>query len=150
MADFAVHTHIDIDADASVVWGVVESYRAYDEWNPFMTRVRVDSARGTIDFVAHLAGREVPISARVLRLDPGRAIRWRGPRSALLGAVFHGEHFLEVEPLGPGRARFVHGEQFGGLAIAPLWPRLGPALLRAYDSMNEALRARAERLAGRR
>jgi hypothetical protein len=143
MAD--IETEIDIAAPPARVWHVLADTRAYDEWNPFITRVSGALVAGEkFSFVAPFAGREVPITARLLRVEPERELRWRGPPSALLGKIFRGEHYVRLEPSGSGGTRFIHGEHFGGLVVDLLWAKLEPKLAPLYTAMNEALKRRVE------
>jgi hypothetical protein len=141
-----IQTSIEIDATAAAVWKVLTDTRAYDEWNPFITRISGALTPGKkFSFVAPFAGRELPISAKVLRVEENRELRWRGPPMDLLGKVFSGEHYLRLESVGPEKTRFVHGEEFGGVVVDLFWSKLEPRLLPLYTSMNEALKRRVER-----
>jgi hypothetical protein len=141
----SIRTSIDIAAPAARVWQVLTDTRAYDEWNPFITRVSGAFAPGErFSFVAPFAGREVPIQATMLRVDEARELRWRGPPGALLGKVFTGEHYFRLETGADGGTRFVHGEEFSGLVVDLFWSRLEPRLLPLYGAMNEALKRRVE------
>jgi hypothetical protein len=144
MAD--ILTTIEIDAPPERVWQVLSETTAYDEWNPFITRVRgALSPGGRLDFMVPLGRRDFPIDATILTVEENKEIRWRGPRSAVLGKVFSGEHYFQLEPLPNGRTRFIHGETFRGVVPDLLWSRLEPWLLPLYNSMNEAMKRRAEK-----
>jgi hypothetical protein len=141
-----IRTSIEIDAPAARVWQVITDTRAYDEWNPFITRVKGALVPGgRFSFMAPFAGRELPISAKMLRVEEQKELRWRGPPSDLLGKVFTGEHYFRLEPVGESKTRFVHGEEFGGVVVALLWTKLEPQLTPLYVAMNEALKRRVER-----
>ena len=138
-------TSIEIDAPPERVWQVLSDTRAYDEWNPFVTRVSTRLESGEpIRFMAPLGTRDIRIDARLLRVDPPREIRWRGPRSTVLAKLFAAEHYLKVEPIGTDRTRFVHGETFSGIVVSMFWSKLEPKLRPLYVAMNEALKRRAE------
>lgn len=140
-----IHTSLEIEAPASEVWEVLTRFREYDEWNPMITRMKATLSSGEpLSFYVALDGRDVPIRARMLNVEPGRELRWRGPRSRALGALFSGEHYLRVEPAGAERSVFHHGEAFSGLTVPMLWRSLEPKLLAAYGGMNQALKKRVE------
>ena len=142
---YEVEKSIEIGAPAARVWEVLTRFAEYDEWNPTITRMKAALAPGTpVSFVINVKGRDLPIRGRMLRVEPGAELCWVGPGSRVLGAVFRGEHYLRVEPLGEGRSRLVHGERFGGVVLPALWSRLEPVILVAYDNMNRAVKARAE------
>jgi hypothetical protein len=79
----------------------------------------------------------------VLRVDDRRHLSWRG--RTLLPGLFDGHHFFELEPLGPERVRFVHGENFRGLLVPLLARTLRTTTREGFERMNAALKARAER-----
>lgn len=144
----AIDTSIEIDAPAARVWEVLTTFSAYDEWNPTITRMRAGLAAGAdVSFLIRIDGRKLPIQARMLNVEPGREIRWKGPRSDLLGALVAGEHFLRVEPSSEGRSTFIHGERFTGALVKYVWGLTEPRILAAYDVMNRAVKARAEQRA---
>ena len=138
-------TSIDIDASPERVWSVLAALREYDEWNPFMTRVKGTlSAGAPFSFIASVAGREVPIRARMIRAEPMQELRWRGPRSSALGKIFSGEHYVKLDAVGEGKTRVTHGEHFSGALVQLFWRRIRAAIEPAYTAMNEALKRRAE------
>ncbi len=83
------------------------------------------------------------LRARVLRADASRELRWIG-RLPLPG-LFSGEHIFAIEPIDPGRVRFVQREIFRGLLVPLLSRFLDTAVRRGYEEMNRALKARSER-----
>ena len=59
--------------------------------------------------------------------------------------LFDGEHRFRIEPSGADRVRFVQEERFTGL-LAPLVMRfIERGTRRGFETMNQALKARAER-----
>jgi hypothetical protein len=138
-------TRIDIDAPVEKVWAILADTAAYDEWNPLITRFRGRLAPGeVIAFMAPFGRRDLPIDARVLEVDEHREIRWRGPKSALVGRLFAGEHYFRLEAREGGGTTFIHGERFSGLVPSLLGQRLETRLLPLYGAMNDALKRRAE------
>lgn len=140
-----IDTYIEIDAPPARVWDVLSDFAAFDDWNPVITRMHGGLAAGQdLRFRIRIDGRNTPISARILSVEPGREIRWKGPRSTLLRKLFAGEHFLRVEPRGQDGSVFVHGERFTGALVKYVWGYFEPRILEAYDAMNRAVKARAE------
>jgi hypothetical protein len=136
----------EIDAPAATVWGVVHDVARYPEWNPFVRRLTGDVRDGgRIDVTVQAPGRKpITFKARVMRLDPGRELRWKG--QWFLPGLFDGEHALTVEALGPSRARFRTWEHVTGLLL----PLLGKAMRQSqagFDQFAVAVKARAESLA---
>jgi hypothetical protein len=57
-----------------------------------------------------------------------------------------GEHYFELEDLGGGKTRVVHGERFDGVIpqIEAVWHQLETRLRPAYEGFNQDLKKRAE------
>ncbi|HLM54824.1 MAG TPA: SRPBCC domain-containing protein [Pyrinomonadaceae bacterium] len=142
-----IHTEIEIGAPPEVVWRVLTDFKAFPDWNPFVTSVSGEPEEGArLRITVKVPdGPVVKFKPTVLRAERARELRWIG-RLAVPG-FFSGEHFMKLEPAEGGRAtRFVHGEHIEGLLL----PFMGGTLRksrRGYDLMNEALKARAEALA---
>ena len=139
-----VKTTVDIAASPAQVWAILSDLSAYPAWNPLIV-----GARGWLDDGAPLdlevaVGRTTTLlGTRVLRVRPGEELRWHGPRSSLLRRLLCGEHYFVLESLASG-CRLVHGEIFSGLASGLVPSAAYGRLGRAYDSMNQALKRRAE------
>jgi hypothetical protein len=138
----------EVDAPADVVWGVLVDLPAFRTWNPFIRSARGRVAPGGVLRLRVRTTFGVPLMFRatILGCEVNRELRWRGE---VIGPwLASGEHWFTIEPLGPGRVRFVQGERFGGLL-----PRLARELLVreagwGFDAMNRELKRRAEREAG--
>jgi hypothetical protein len=144
-----IETSLDISAPRERVWDILTEFRAWDEWNPVITRMRATlSPNAPVSFVIAIGGRELKIKSEMLRVEHGREICWHGPPSAALGFFVRGEHYLVVEGVGPARSRIIHGERFDGVLVPVIWKNLGRELEKAYSEMNRALKARAESPAG--
>jgi hypothetical protein len=139
-----IHTVIDIDATPAHVWSILSDLPNYGRWNPVLVEVRGWLEVGApLDLRVALGTKPVTLGARVLRVEPERELRWRGPRSKVLGRVLAGEHYFLLEPTAGG-CRLVHGELFTGIAASIAVTPLLPRLERAYASMNAALKRAAE------
>jgi hypothetical protein len=57
--------------------------------------------------------------------------------------LFDGEHFFRLEPRGEARTRVVQGEDFSGVLLRFLLPRVTEAA-RGFVYMNQALKRRVE------
>ena len=140
----AIRTVVDIEAPPERVWRVITAFDRFDEWNPFMVRLSGEREPGAaLRMTVSLWGRRVPADATLLVCEPEVELRWRGPRSPLLGRVFSGEHFFVLERRGEG-TRLLHGEDFDGVVAPLVWRFLEAPLREGYARMNDALKARAE------
>jgi hypothetical protein len=137
---------IEIDAPASVVWGVLTDIRAYSDWNPFMRRLEGDLREGSkLDVRIEPPGaRPMSFKPTVLQVEPERELRWLG--RFLVPGLLDGEHSLRVEPIGEGRSRFTQAERFRGVLVRLFTSTLDKTET-GFDQMNHALKERAERAA---
>ena len=134
---------IEIDAPAERVWQVVSDFARYPEWNPFIVRAagkQRPGARLEVTIVAP-GVRAATFKPKVLDLDPGRLIRWKG--SLILPGLFDGRHALSVDPLGDGRARFTTHEEVTGILL-PFLGKVMRASQEGFEQMAAAVKARAE------
>ncbi len=135
----------EIDAPAERVWQVVSDFARYPEWNPFIVRAAGEQRPGARLAVRIVAPgvRAVTFRPRVLDLQPGRLIRWKG--RLLLPGLFDGRHALSVDPLGDGRARFTTHEEVTGILL-PFLGKVMKASQEGFAQMAAAVKARAESL----
>lgn len=141
----AIHTHIEIAADARRVWEVLTDFAAYQEWNPFLIEIRGEPVPGTRLAVTTRfpAGRLMRFRPLILRAEERRELRWWG-RSRVPG-LFEGEHILNIAPLEADRVRFSQRELYRGL-LTPILRRTHLESTRSgFQQMNAALKARVER-----
>lgn len=142
-------TEIEINAPAENVWKVLVNFPDYGSWNPVITKIDGMPYRGNkINFNIQAApGIQLPIIAcEILVADSGeRHLRWKGPAIPIAGDILSGEHYFIAEGKGKDKTRFVHGENFTGLAAPLLKPLLQDRLTASYNEMNEALKKRCEK-----
>jgi len=138
-----IHTEIEIAAPAPQVWDILMATDKWAEWNPF---AKVD---GRFAVGERLSVRIAPPNKKpmkftptVVKFEPGRELRWLG----YLGfpGIFDGEHGFRVVPESAGHCRFEHFETFRGLLAGPILWLAGDATRRGFETMNRALKAKAE------
>lgn len=144
-----IKTEIEINASAENVWKVLVNFPDYGSWNPVITKINGMPYVGEkISFNIKAApGIEVPIPLCEILVASAasKELRWRGPAIPIASDVLSGEHYFIVQEMSPNKVRFVHGEDFTGLAAAALKPLLQQRLTDSYNEMNRALKARCER-----
>ena len=143
-----LHTQIDIDAPAERVWDALTTIADYPIWNSFIPHLAGTLAPGERLEVRleRPGGAAMTFRPTVLAVEPARGLRWVG--HLLIPGLFDGEHQFEIQPLGPGRVRFVQQERFTGVLV-PLFARnLDAHTLPGFNAMNAALKARAEAAVG--
>ena len=138
-----IHTITTIDAPPAAVWDVLTDGAGWASWNPMITDLRGRLEEGeTIRFGLRLNRRfAAPISAEVVRVKPGRSLRWVGPAPKLARRVVSGEHYFELAELGDQgtKTRFEHGESFRGLLVPARAERIAAAMRPVYERFNAAL-----------
>jgi hypothetical protein len=141
-----LHSEIEIDASAELVWGVLTDFASFPEWNPFVRKISGEPKVGERLKVRlePPGGRGITLRPTVLKAEPERELRWLG--HLWVSGLFDGEHSLTIHRLGEARVRFVQAETFGGVLV-PLFARsLDDGTRRGFEEMNRALKERAEAL----
>jgi hypothetical protein len=143
---WSIATSVEIDAPPARVWEVLVDLPAYAEWNPFIVRAEGRVAVGeTLSLRMALPGRRpLTIEPRLLVVEPGRELRWKG--QLLLPGLFDGEHAFRLTALEDGRTRLDHTEEFAGLLLPLARVLIHEATVQAFGELDAAL---AERAAGR-
>jgi len=138
-------TQIEIEAPAGRVWQALTDFAAYTDWNPVMRPVSGEAkvgARLTVH-VRFPNGFRVSFRPTVLVADPPRELRWQG--HFLFARLFRGEHSFVLEPGGERGVKFIQREVYSGLLRPFILLLIASSNRRAFDAMNQALKARAER-----
>ncbi len=147
-----ISTQIDIHASASLVWDILTDFATYRRWNPLIRSVLGSARRGDTILISERRGE----SKRAGVLETGakmvlrtvkhvrqpRELYWLGTWG--LPSVFASERRFRIESLSGGGVRFYQIERFRGAAVPFVWAALR-GREHAFDGMNEALKARAER-----
>lgn len=138
-----IFTEIEIAADPADLWAVLADGDAYPQWNPYLVSLTGELRVGaTITVVMRdTTGKERTFTPEVLVAEPGKELRWLGKVSP--GRVFDAEHIFRIEPLAPGRSRFVHEEHFRGIAVPFMSRWLRSTIQPQFEAMNTALATRA-------
>jgi hypothetical protein len=139
-----LHSEIEINASAELVWGILTDFASYPEWNPFVRKISGEPKVGErLEVRLEPPGsRGITLKPTVLYAEPERELRWLG--HLLVSGLFDGEHSLSIHRLGEDRVRFVQGETFRGMLV-PLFARsLDNSTRHGFEEMNRALKERAE------
>ncbi|MBL8034050.1 MAG: SRPBCC domain-containing protein [Leptospiraceae bacterium] len=144
-----IRTEIEINAPAEAVYKVLVNFPDYASWNPVITKINGMPYVGEkISFNIKAAPSvEIPIpSCEILVANASaKELRWKGPAIPIASDILSGEHYFIAQEISPQKTRFVHGENFTGLAAGALKPLLQDRLTESYNEMNRALKTRCER-----
>lgn len=139
-----LRTELEIDAPPERVWAVLTDFRAYHEWNPFITHIG-----GALRVGEKLSVTLSPPESRDWRFRPSllvcdapRELRWLG--HLWIKGLFDGEHFFQCHEAVGGRTRFVHGENLKGFLVKYLSGNM-TNVARGFVYMNQALKKRVEK-----
>lgn len=139
-----IRTEIEISATPAEVWAELVEFSRYPEWNPFIVSLRGEAKVGAkLEVTMSLpdSNKEHTFGPRLIKCDEAAELRWLG--HLWMKGLFDGEHFFRLEAAGPDSTRFVHGEDFSGILLRFLLPRMND-VARGFVYMNLALKRRVE------
>ena len=152
-----IRTQVDIAAGASLVWSVLTDFSRYPSWNPTIRGVEGEFERGSTIRIAERVA--IPAKPGPQRAKPAtvrqtvgtlehirepRQLTWAShSRLGLLGV----QRRFSIESLPDGNVRFHQVERIRGLLAPFVWRKLAREHGEAFERMNRALKARAERAA---
>ena len=138
-----IETATDIRAPAARIWSILTDFPAYLAWNPFITAAVGELRLGARLKITIAPPGHRPMTFRpvVLVVERESELRWRG--RMLMPRLFDGEHAFGLEQRAE-TCRFLHAERFSGLLLPFIGEELFEAIRRGFESMNAALKLRAE------
>jgi len=142
----SLHTEIEIDAPADIVWKVLTDFHSYPDWNPFIRSFDVLPEPGRQFSVTIQPTGKKPMTFKpvCLALIPGKEFRWLG--HLFVTGLFDGEHIFELKELDDNRTLLIQRENFRGLLVPLLWWQLNTSTRSGFEQMNLQLKNRAESL----
>ena len=147
-----IATHVDINAEAALVWDILTDFATYQRWNPLVRSVLGAARRGDTIVIterhghrgtARKPGRSATMRRIVKHIREPLELHWLGRWG--LDSIYATERRFRIESLRAGGVRFHQSEQFRGVAVPFLWSGLRRDLIPGFHAMNRALKARAER-----
>ena len=133
---------VDIDAPIGRVWEVVTDFKAYPQWNPFITQMSGEPKEGSIfDVTVNLQGRkDTKFKPRLVRMVEKKEMFFQG---TIVKGLLKNEHLYTLESLGDDRTRL-----FQRLALKGLMSLLSGGMMKdsqkGLDMMNSAAKVRSE------
>lgn len=139
-----IRTDIEIASEPEQIWEVLTDFAAYPQWNPFVRSIQGDAKTGSrlSVTVQPEGGNSMNFRPTVLVVSPHQELRWLG--HLFLPGLFDGEHYFQLEPIAPGRVRFIHGEKFSGILVVLARAKLQGGTKAGFEAMNKALKSRVE------
>ena len=142
---FAIEHTIEIDGTPEDVWTVLVDFGAYPDWNPYVLTLEGDASIGgrpRVTITQENWPDPITVEPLIIRAEAGRVLHWRGEVGR--PGIFDTDHSFEIQPLAPGRVRFVQREEFRGSHAENVDLLARGYTEAAFRAMNEAL---AERVA---
>lgn len=145
LARVAVYrTTFAMDAPAARVWEILIDFDRYREWNPSLPSIEGEPRVGsTVALTLAMPGRpSAKVKAKLTEVVPERRLVWDGKAGAEW--LFAGHREFLIEPQADGTVLFTHVEDVSGLLFPLFRAFMGGAIRRHHESLNEAVKQRAE------
>jgi hypothetical protein len=140
-----INNEVEIQASPEEVWQVLTELDEYADWNPLLHDAVGKVQEGEkVDVTFQTASKKGTLHCSVVRVEPNRELRWK--YHVLLPGLFKGEHIFTIEPIEEKRVRFIDREIFNGLFVPLLAKDIDTNSKEAMEAMDEALKARAEKM----
>ncbi len=142
--NFQVHTQIDIEAPAQVVWGTLTDFADYDWSSSFKGLDHPVEPAATVTATFVVSGKERSIDHELIDVEPG--VQWAWSDVFMLGMADY--HVYRVEPIDEMRSRFIQRDRPHGGAGLVLARVMARSFFKMYETFNAELKAEAERRHG--
>jgi hypothetical protein len=144
-AGLRIEHRVGIQAPAEVIWEVISDLESWSQWNTLYPKASGQIRIGAVlELTLALPGQaEQQIRPTVLEWVPNDQLHWR---LTMLGGLVKTTRYFEIESLAEASCIVSNGELFAGLMGPRIGKRMARNIYRAFVSMDEALKARAEAL----
>lgn len=138
-----LRSEVEIQAPPSHVYRVLTDFARYEQWNPYLTRVKGELVVGrALQLELSLPeGSAYELGAEVTHVSPDEALRWVGRFWS--STFLQLEHSFALSEPRPGVTRVLQGQDFSGFFLRFAGQGLTQAA-RGAVYMNQALKKRAE------
>lgn len=139
-----LETKISINAPLNRVWEILMNHNDYYKWNPFIRKIKGDNSVGNtlVVEIKSSENKSMEFQPKVLINEFEKEFRWLG--HLYVKGLFDGEHYFQLESIGPNETIFTHGENFTGILSGVLLKMIGENTKKGFQSMNIALKEGAE------
>lgn len=135
---------IIVTATRGRLWSVLSDFALYEQWNPFLSAMRVDERDPNVIYatIVPVGKRATRSTLRITERVEQRKLSWQG--SFLSPAMLRGAQSLELVEIAPGRVLLRHTEHFHGWLLPFVWPYLAVSLREGFEVMAFAVKRRCE------
>jgi len=140
----SVRASVDIHAPQQRVWDVLADFTSYPQWNPFTATVdgSLDDGASVTMEVRMLNPWSITQVEYVNSVVEGRRICWGMTMGA--ASLLTTNRLQTLEPIDEGTTRYVTDDRLCGWLTPVVRALYGNKMLRGFEAMAEALKARAE------
>ncbi|MFT4713209.1 MAG: hypothetical protein ACJAVI_004288 [Candidatus Azotimanducaceae bacterium] len=142
-----IKTEIEISAPASEVWAILTNIDDWENWSPIINQSSGEASLGSalsITMMSEEEGKDGPkYSPLITNLDDSKLFRWRAIMMA--GFVMTNDKVFQLEETSTG-TRLIHKELFSGMVVPLFWSNVEKNVPAMLNSMNEALKVKAEEI----
>lgn len=143
-----IRTEIEIAVPPEKVWGILTDFDNWKEWSPI-----INQASGVASLGSELSitmrgedGKDGPkYNPIITNFEEAKFFRWRGKMMAEF--IMTNDKVFELEETGTG-TRLIHKELFSGLLVPLFWSKFEQGVPPMLNSMNDALKTKAENSSG--
>lgn len=137
-----------LQAARSQVFDILLQWKAYPEWNPYITRIEGQPLASQVIRVFFFMGfgPRLPLSCQLTAVDrPGTTLAWE--YKAFLPWLYTARHVFSLEDTHEGHCRIIQTEHMKGLIACPLFGFFHKLLQKRFQTMHAALADRMARYA---
>ena len=128
------------------MWKVLTDFKAYPDWNPFITSIEGEVFEGS-KFKVSIR----PLGSKPMRFSPictsyneNVEFSWLG--KIMMKGIFDGKHSFELVPLAEGKTKFLQKEEFNGILVSMFWKKLDVNTRWSFEMMNDKLKETVEKM----
>ena len=140
-----IKTEIQIAAPPEKIWSIITDFNNWKSWNPIVTQVSGSSSLGS-ELSVTMCGKDGKAAQKykpkITNFEAPKSFRWRAKMMAEF--LFTNDKTIELEKVGSG-TRLIHKEFFSGMMVPLMWGFLDKGVPPMLKSMNDALKAKAEK-----
>lgn len=142
-----IYSEIQINASASVVWGILTDFEKFGEWNPFITEISGTLKEGSElrIFMEPPNSDGMEFKPTLKKVEAEKKIQWLG--RVWIPKLFDGEHRWIINEIDDNTVLFIQKERFTGIFV-PFFSKLLKNTKSGFEMMNQNLKQRAEEMMG--
>ena len=142
-----IYSEIQINASASVVWGILTDFDKFGEWNPFLKEISGTLKEGSElkIFIEPPNSKGMEFKPTLKKVETEKKIKWLG--KVWIPKLIDGEHSWIINKIDDNTILFIQKERFTGIFV-PFFSKLLKNTKSGFEMMNQNLKQRAEKMMG--